>query len=220
VVLSAREKGSPQSAEALEELCRTYWYPLYAFARGQGHAPAEAEDLTQEFFARLLQKNYLDAVARERGRFRTFMLVAFKRFMAEQWRRRLAQKRCGAQPNIPFDTQMGETLFSQEPAPALPAEQLYEQRWALALLEKTMARLRAEFRLAGREAEFDRLKTYLTVADAGGVSGAGQDGALRVAVHRLRKRFRQVFREEISQTLAAPEDLDEEVRHLLAVLSS
>ncbi len=210
---------SPQSAAALEELCRAYWYPLYAYARWLGNSPPDAEDLTQEFFSRLLQKNYLAAVDQSRGRFRTFLLVVFKRFLAEQWHRGQAQKRGGAEAKVPFDTELAEHLYQSEPPASLPAERLYEQRWAVTLLEKTMARLRAEFQAAGKEAEFDRLKGYLTVGRVETSPATISDGALRVAIHRLRKRFRQIFREEIGQTVARPEDVDEEVKHLLDVLA-
>jgi RNA polymerase sigma factor (sigma-70 family) len=225
VVLSARDQSSPQSAEALEKLCRTYWYPLYAFARWQGRSPHDAEDLTQEFFARLLQKSYLEAVERERGRFRTFLLVAFKRFMAAEWDRTQAQKRGGGVQIVSFDTTLAEQLYQQEPAPRLPAERMYEQRWALTLLEQTMRRLRAEFAAAGKTEEFDRLKRFLAIGKAevpfaAVAAESGQsEGTLRVAVHRLRKRFRQVLREEIAHTVARAEDVEEELRHLVEVLN-
>jgi RNA polymerase sigma factor (sigma-70 family) len=225
VVLSARNAPSPQSDAALENLCRTYWYPLYAFARWRGHGAHDAEDLTQEFFSRLLQKRYLDSVQRERGRFRTFLLVAFKRFLANEWDRAQTQKRGGGCAAVPFDTDLAERLYKNEPSLTLPAEKRYEQRWVLALIEQTMARLRAEFEAAGKRNEFEKLKGYLAAekSEAPPPSLATDlgmnDGALRVAVHRLRKRFRQIFREEISNTVSSAEDVDEEVRHLLAVLS-
>jgi RNA polymerase sigma-70 factor (ECF subfamily) len=219
VVLSARDIASPQSAAALENLCGLYWYPLYAYARWLGNSPHDAEDLTQEFFARLLQKNYLGAVEQERGRFRTFLLMAFKRFLSEQWRRGLAQKRGGRETAVPFDTELAESLYQKESPAELSADKRYEQRWALTVLEKTMARLRGEFQAAGRTAEFDRLKGFLTVSGRE-ISPAGMtEGAVRVAAHRLRKRFRQILREEIAHTVARPEDIAEELRHLLDVLS-
>lgn len=225
VVLSARNAASPQSDVALEKLCRTYWYPLYAFARWRGQSAHDAEDLTQEFFSRLLQKRYLDSVERERGRFRTFLLVAFKRFMANEWDRAQTQKRGEGCSAVPFDTELAERLYKSEPSLTLPAEKRYEQRWALALIEQTMARLRAEFELAGKKNEFEKLKGFLAAGKTETPSASlatelgMNDGALRVAVHRLRKRFRQIFREEISQTVSSAEDVDEEVRHLLTVLS-
>ncbi len=219
VVLSARDHELPQSAVALEQLCVAYWYPLYAHARWLGNSPPDAEDLTQEFFARLLEKNYLDAVEQERGRFRTFLLVIFKRFIAEQWHRGQAQKRGSGKVAVPFDTELAERLYQNDSSATLPAEKLYEQRWALALLEKAMARLRAEFEASGKADEFERLKGCLTVNRREIPAGENADGAARVAAHRLRKRFRQVFREEIAHTVARPEDVDEELRHLLEALA-
>jgi RNA polymerase sigma factor (sigma-70 family) len=225
VVLSARRKDSPQSAAALEALCRTYWYPLYAYVRRQGHSPPDAQDLTQEFFARLLQKDYLKAAAREKGRFRTFLIVALKRFLANEWDRLRAQKRGGGQPLLSLDTELAEQRYRVEPAEGASADRIYERRWALTLLDRTMTRLREEFAAASRAGEFDRLKACLT-ADRGEISYAEiaaalgmSDGAARVAVHRLRKRFREVFREEIAHTVSTPEEIEEEVRYLIGVLA-
>jgi len=225
VVLSARNLSSPQSDASLEKLCRIYWYPLYAFARWQGHSPQDAEDLTQEFFLRLLQKHYLDSVERERGRFRTFLLVAFKRFLANEWDRGQARKRGGGAASIPIDTELAERLYNTETALQLPAERLYEQRWAMALIEQAMARLRAEFETAGKSEAFEHLKGFLaaTKAELPQAELAAKlgmtEGALRVEVHRLRKNFRRLFRDEVAQTVAEKEDIDEELRHLLAVLA-
>lgn len=224
VVLSARNSSSPQSNSCLEKLCSTYWYPLYAFARWRGHAPQDAEDLTQEFFLRLLQKRYLDSVERERGRFRTFLLVAFKRFLANEWDRGQTQKRGGGASPIPINTELAERLYHNEPPLTLPAENLYERRWALSMIQQAMARLRAEFEANGKLGDFEQLKGFLaagttpaSLSDLATKLGRNE-GALRVEVHRLRKRFRQLFREEVSQTVAAEEDVDEEIRHLLAAL--
>lgn len=223
VVLSARDVASPQSVSCLEKLCSTYWYPLYAFARWRGHAPADAEDLTQEFFLRLLQKRYLDSAERERGRFRTFLLVAFKRFLANEWDRGQTLKRGGGSSPVSIDTSLAERLYHNEPAPTLPAENLYERRWALSLMQRAMARLRAEFDTNGKSDDFERLKGFLAAGTTppptdSSANPARNEVALRVEVHRLRKRFRQLFREEVSQTVAAEEDVDEEIRHLLEVL--
>jgi RNA polymerase sigma-70 factor (ECF subfamily) len=224
VVLSARNSASPQSTASLEKLCVTYWYPLYAFARWRGYGPQDAEDLTQEFFLRLLQKNYLDSVERERGRFRIFLLVAFKRFLANEWDRGQTLKRGGGSSPIPIDTALAERLYRNEPPPALPAEALYERRWAVSMIQQAMARLRAEFEAGGKADEFERLKGFLAVGTASvplaeTASKLGRsEGTLRVEVHRLRKRFRQLFREEVSQTVAAEEDVEEEIRCLLAAL--
>lgn len=223
---SARDQHSPQSAEALEKLCRTYWYPLYAYVRRTGQSKENAEDLTQAFFARLLEKNFLNAEERESGRFRSFLLIALKRFLANEWDRVRAQKRGGGQPHVPLDTELAERKFSAETAAGeLSPDRLYERRWALTLIEQAMARLRAEFEPAGKTGEFEKLKSFLTadkreiphpaVAAELGMS----EGALRVAVHRLRKRYRELFREEIGHTLAEGEEIDTELRHLLTVLS-
>ena len=223
--MTARQKGSPQSLAALETLCRTYWYPLYAYVRRQGHSPPDAQDLTQEFFARLLQKHYLKAAAREKGRFRTFLIVALKRFLANEWDRVRAQKRGGGQPLLSLDTEFAEQRYRIEPAEATTAERLFERRWALTLLDHTMRRLREEFAAAGKVREFDRLKACLT-AERGEISYAElaaalvtSEGTARVAVHRLRKRFREVFRAEIAHTVSSPEEIEEEVRYLMSVLA-
>jgi RNA polymerase sigma factor (sigma-70 family) len=225
VVLSARRKDSPQSAAALETLCRTYWYPLYAYVRRQGHSPPDAQDLTQEFFARLLQKDYLKAAAREKGRFRTFLIVALKRFLANEWDRLRAQKRGGGQPLLSLDADLAEQRYRIEPAATATAERIFERRWALTLLDHTLQRLRDEFAAAGKADEFDRLKSCLT-AERGEISYAEiaaalslSEGAVRVAVHRLRKRFREVFREEIAHTVSSPEEIEGEVRYLMSVLA-
>ena len=225
VVLSARQKDSPETAAALETLCRTYWYPLYAYVRRQGHSPHDAQDLTQEFFARLLQKDYLKAAAREKGRFRTFLIVALKRFLANEWDRVRAQKRGGGQPLLSLDAEVAEERYRIEPVEGATADKVYERRWALTLLDRTMTRLREEFTGGGKAAEFERLKACLT-AERGEISYAeiaaalGQsEGTVRVAVHRLRKRFRAIFREEIAQTVSSAEDIEEEVRYLMGVLA-
>jgi RNA polymerase sigma-70 factor (ECF subfamily) len=225
VVLAAREPDSTASEQALENLCRAYWYPLYAYVRRQGHSPHDAQDLTQEFFARLLEGEYLKSVAREKGRFRTFLIVALKRFLANEWDRARAQKRGGGQAALTLDTADAETRYSVEPAARLDADRIYDRRWALTLLDRTLARLRAEFAEAGKAGEFDKLKVCLT-ADRGAIDyeslakELGQnEGAVRVAIHRLRKRFREVFRESIAHTVSTPEEVEEEVRHLLSALS-
>jgi RNA polymerase sigma-70 factor (ECF subfamily) len=225
VVLATREAGSPDAGAALESLCQAYWYPLYAYARRLGQSPHDAQDLTQEFFARLLEKRWLDSADREKGRFRTFLVTAFKRFLANEWDRARRQKRGGQAAHLPLDTAVAESRYATEPPAELPADRLYERRWALTLLEQTLVRLRAEFDAARRVREFEQLKRFLTadtstltyaeVARTLGVS----EGAARVAVHRLRRRFREVFREQVAHTVAAAEDVDVELRHLLTALA-
>ena len=225
LVLSARDKQSSQSAGALEKLCRAYWFPLYAYIRRSGQSKENAEDLTQAFFARLLEKNFLDSAKQERGRFRSFLLIALKRFLANEWDKAKAQKRGGFQTHISLDTDLAERKFQTEFAAEISPDLAYERRWALTLLEQTMSRLRSEFQRDGKIAEFEKLKIFLA-ADKKEIPYARvaaemklSEAALRVAVHRLRKRYRELFREEIANTLAEGESVDEELRHLLEILS-
>jgi DNA-directed RNA polymerase specialized sigma24 family protein len=225
LVLSARDRQSPQSAAALEKLCRVYWYPLYAFIRHTGQSKENAEDLTQAFFARLLSSQFLDSAEKERGRFRSFLLVALKRFMANEWERSHAQKRGGFQTVISLDTDLAERKIQFEAAASeAPPDHAFERRWVIALLEQTMSRLRSEFDRAGKMAEFEKLKIFLTAerseipyATAARELGM-EEGALRVAVHRLRRRYRELFREEVAHTLAEGESVEEELKCLMTVL--
>lgn len=223
VVLAAQEKSSPEAAAALETICRAYWYPLYAYARGTGRSPQDAEDLTQEFFRRLLARDWLRVVEPEKGRFRAFLLVAMKRFLANEWRRELAQKRGAGDRPLPLDTTVAEGRFAAEPP--LSPDELYERRWALTLLEEALGQLSREFTQAAREREFELLKPWLGAARGEipyaelAVQLATNEGAARVAVHRLRKRFREIFRQTIAQTVAHADEVETEVRHLLGVLS-
>jgi RNA polymerase sigma factor (sigma-70 family) len=225
VVLTANRSDTTRAQVALAHLCETYWYPLYAFVRRQGHSPHDAQDLTQEFFARLLAKGYLQAAAREKGRFRTFLLVVLKRFLANEWDHLRARKRGGGQIHVPLDTDLAERRYQAEPEASIPADKVYERRWALTLLEQTMSRLRQEFLDADKRDAFEHLKVCLA-ADRGAIdygdiaSKTGMNkGAVRVAVHRLRRRFREVFREEIAHTVSGPDEIEAEVHHLLAALS-
>lgn len=225
VVLAAVGESSPESAQALEALCRNYWYPLYDYIRRSGHSSHDAEDLTQEFFCRLLEKRWLQAADPGKGRLRTFLIVALKHFMAKEWRRVSAERRGGGQAHVPMDTVFAESRFAAAAASSLPAEDAFDQQWALTLLELTVNRLQGEFVAAGKPDDFTILKATLMAAhgaiDYAGVAanlGVSQ-GAARVAVHRLRKRFREIFREEISQTLAEGADLEDEVRYLAAALA-
>ena len=225
VVLAAKDKNSPQSQEALETLCRTYWYPLYVFARRQGHQPPDAQDLTQEFFVRLLQKDYLDAVERERGRFRTFLIMAFKRFLANEWDRNRAQKRGGGQTPMPLDPELAENRYQAEASIEMAADSAFDRHWAVTLLDQALARVRDEYERQGKRAEFEILRRFLTVGKDPMTYGTAaiqlglSEAAVKMAVHRLRRRYRAMFREAIAQTVAAPADVEEEMRHLLHVLS-
>ena len=223
LVLHARgdSSGAPT---ALAQLCESYWYPLYAFVRRQGHGPHDAQDLTQEFFARLLEKGWLNAVERERGRFRSFLLAAMKHFLANEWDRVHAQKRGGMTTLFRLDDDSAEARYRHEPAnPNATAEQLYDRRWALTLLDQVLAGLREEMTAAGKLPHFDALKfcltgekcAYVTVGATLGMS----EGAVKVAVHRLRERYRDLIRATIAETVSTPEEVEDELRHLLAALS-
>jgi len=224
VVLAARQRSSPESAAALDAICQTYWYPLYAYVRRCGQSPHDAQDLTQEFFHRLLEKRWLDAADREKGKLRSFLIVALKKFMSNEWDRASAQRRGGGRTHAPIDTAFAESRFATD-TQALAPDETFDRQWALTLIGLTTARLRAEFTTAGKPGDYDTLKNCL-LADRGAIdyaAVAGQlgvnEGAARVAVHRLRKRFREIYREEIAQTLAEGADLDAELRHLAAALA-
>ncbi|MCU0784974.1 MAG: sigma-70 family RNA polymerase sigma factor [Verrucomicrobia bacterium] len=225
VVLAAKDKACPDSAAALETLCRTYWYPLYAFVRRCGSSPQDAQDSTQEFFRLLLEKRWLDQADREKGRLRTFLITALKHFMAKEWRRQSAQKRGGGQDCIPMDTEFAESRYAADPVASSAADEVFDRQWALTLLELAMARLEGEFANAGRAGDFTVLKEFLALSH-GTIdyrSAAARlhisEGNARVAVHRLRKRFRELYREAISQTLPDDADLDAELRHLANALA-
>jgi len=244
------DAAESRAAEALAELCRIYWYPLYAYVRRRGCEAHDAEDLTQEFFLRLLSKNDLAAVDRAKGKFRSFLLAAMKHFLANQWDRACAQKRGGkkgtnpdppsadalrdspkdtlhqgSQPLFSLDALAAETRYRLEPVCDVTPEKLFERQWALAVLEQVLARLEAEcVALDGGSARFAVLKQYLT---GGGSSGGYAEsaaalglsvGAVKTAVHRLRRRYRLLLREEIAQTVADPEAVDDEIRYLLSCL--
>jgi DNA-directed RNA polymerase specialized sigma24 family protein len=223
VVLAAQDKSSPDSAAALEALCRAYWYPLYAYVRGSGRSPHDAQDLTQEFFARLLAQDWLRVVLPEKGRFRTFLVVALKRFLTNEWLHASRQKRGGGATPLSLDAVEAEHRFAGEPA--LAPDELYERRWAMTLLDQTLEQLNLEFAHAGKAGEFEALKGWLTagrgeipydtVAGALGVT----TGAARVSVHRMRRRFRILFRENVAQTVAGSEDVDVEMRQIVSILS-
>jgi RNA polymerase sigma factor (sigma-70 family) len=225
VVLAAGRKADPQSDRALEELCRTYWFPLYAYVRRRGQSKEDAEDLTQAFFARFLEKNNLAGLSAERGRFRAFLLAALKHFLANEWDKSRRQKRGGGVTLLSLDWQTADTQFqiaaTAEPSP----DKAFDREWAVALLAKVIERLRAECEVDGRGKQFAELKIFLTVgkgelSHAAAAKALGMDeGAVRVAVHRLRKRYRQLLRDEIAQTLADSADVDEEMRALFAAFS-
>jgi len=221
VVLDAGRNETTRGHNALATLCETYWYPLYAYVRRQGYSPADAEDLTQGFFARLLESESLANVSPEKGKFRTFLLVALKRFLANEWHRANSQKRGGGSFRVPLQGHTAETRYIAEPVERLTAEKLYERRWALTLLDCVLARLGEEFQAVGKKEHFKKLKPYLMAekgaipyAEASAVLGMNE-GAIKVAVHRLRRRFREIFREEVAHTVMKPEEIDDEIRYLL-----
>jgi len=225
VVLAAAEGDSPRARVALEALCHAYWYPLYAFVRRTGESPHDAEDSVQGFFAVCIDRNYLATAQKEKGRFRSFLLLALKRFLAKERDKSRARKRGGGQKPIALDGLTAEQRYALEPAEHLSADRLFERRWALTLLEQVLSRLRDEQAAAGRLGAFEQLKEFLLAGGRGtpyqevaarlGLS----EGAVKVAVHRLRQRYRALLEEEIGNTVTSPQEVEEERRYLLAVLS-
>jgi RNA polymerase sigma factor (sigma-70 family) len=223
VVLEAQGQ-SPAAQEALEKLCRTYWRPVYSFVRRQGAGPEEAEDLTQGFFALLLERRDLDAVRKEKGRLRSYLLTAVKHFLASEQRRAMTAKRGKGQRPLPLEELTAAERNDIEPADRLSADRLYERRWALTLMEQVLRRLKDEYRTAGNAALFDSLKQLLP--DEPGAPSREEtaarlgmtDNALRQAFHRFRHRYQFLLREEISHTVAVASDVEDELRHLISVL--
>ena len=225
VVLAAQDGGSEQAEAALARLCECYWYPLYAFVRRRGFNPHDSEDLTQEFFYRLLDRNYLKAVDYRKGRFRTFLLVAVERFLANEWRRLRTQKRGGLITFISMDQQAAEHRYASEPISGLSPEEAYEQNCALALLDKALQRLRSEFKAEGKTEKFELLKPFLT-SDGTRSSYAemarqmhSSEAALKMAVSRMRARYGELVREEVAGTVSADGEVDDEIHALLSALS-
>jgi len=226
VVLAAGRSDSTRARHALEKLCQTYWYPLYAFVRRLGHRPHDAEDLVQAFFAQCLEKKYFGAADQAKGRFRSFLLIALKRFLANEWDKARTRKRGGGAAPISLDALTAEQRYAVEPFEHLSADRLFERRWALTLLDQVLARLREEQHAAGRGTAFDLLKDSLTAGGPGtpyaelatrlGLS----EGAVKVAVHRLRQRYRELLEAEIAHTVTSPEEVAAERRYLLSVLSN
>ncbi len=224
VVLAAGQNTSTEANQALEMLCRTYWYPLYAYVRRKGYDAHVAQDLTQEFFARLLARNYLSVADRNRGKFRSFLLGCLEHFLAREWTRAHAQKRGGGQPLFSLDQIDAENRYLLEPAHDLTAERIFDRRWATTLLNQAMARLREECLASQKGDLFERTQNYLS-GERGEFSYADvaaalktSEGAIKAAVHRLRQRYGELVRAEIAQTVASPEEADEELHYLFAVL--
>lgn len=234
VVLAAgRASDTSRARDALARLCQTYWNPLYAYARRLGHSPHDAQDLTQEFFARLLAKNFLAGADESRGRFRSYLLASYKHFLANEWDKARAQKRGGGQVPIPIDVASAETAYqpggfpinSVEPADPATADKAFERRWALTLLDQVLRRLRSEYESSGRTQLFDQLKPTLTEASRSvkyaeiAVCLGTTEGAVKVAVHRLRQQYRELLRAEIAETVSGPEEVEDELRNLFQALA-
>ncbi len=224
LVVSAGRQSSPHSQQALAALCSTYWYPLYAYVRRRVADVNEAQDLTQAFFAELLEKNYVGAATPERGKFRAFLLTAFKHFLAKHWEKAKAQKRGGGRAPIPLDFSAADSTLRIEPAAGLTPEQWYDQQWAIALLGLIMNRLRSEFEARGKLPLFEELKGFIVGDHAGATYATAAaklqmtEAAAKQAGSRLRRRYRELLREEIAQTVSSPAEVDEEIRNLFATL--
>jgi len=226
VVLEAGKTDYGRAARALEELCVRYWYPVYAFIRRRGSDPHEAKDLTQAFFTHLLKNETLKKVDRQKGKFRSFLLTAATNFLTNEWDKRQSLKRGGQHQVISLDDTAAEELYRQEPAAALTPENLYDRRWAFTLLNEVLARLKEEYVAANKEELFAKLQPGLVDEVSPGLYAAWaaalnmSEGAVRVAVHRLRRRFGELLRGEIADTVPSPAEVDEEIRHLFAAIAS
>ncbi len=225
VVLAAGQQQSAQAAEALEELCRTYWYPLYVYVRQSGYSPEDAQDLTQAFFVHLLHKDFLRGVGPEKGRFRSFLQACLKHFLVNEWEKARTAKRGGASPGLRLDWEQAEERYQLEAAVDANPESLYERRWALDLLDHVLDQLRDEAVASGKAALFDQLESCLlceqpteSYAQLGTRLGLSE-AAVKVVIHRLRQRYRELLREQIAHTVTRPEEIDEEMRYLFEVVS-
>src|SRR5438270_9058099 len=225
VVLTA-QGHSAAADEALEKLCRTYWWPLYGFVRRNGYGAEDAQDLTQGFFAVLLERRDLDVVRREKGRLRSYLLVSLKNFLAKATRRELTMKRGEGRALVPLDELLARERADLEPADTLTPDRIYERRWALTLLEHVLTRLESEYRTAGNAKLFDHLKELLSdepdrksQADIAAELGMTEN-AVKQAFHRLRQRYRELLCDEIAQTVAVPGDVEDELRHFISVLQT
>ncbi len=226
LVAEAGGAASPAGRDALCALCELYWYPLYAFVRRKGYQPAEAQDLTQAFFAELLEKDRLQMADQSRGKFRSFLAGSMTNFLANQRRAVAARKRGGDRKILSIDFDDGETRYQREPVDAATPERIFARRWTMTLLDRALSRLRGEYESSGKPDLFEQLKLHL----GGDSSAVAYDeiaaqlgmtpGAVKAAAHRLRKRCRHLLREEIAQTVADPADIDEELRELFSVLQS
>lgn len=224
-VISAGRHPDTQGVDALASLCERYWQPIYAYVRRSGYSSDDAQDLTQEFFARVLEKNYIERADRSKGRFRSFLLSSLQYFLCDEGDRRGALKRGGGRPSLPFELRDGEDCYGQEPWHDETPQRIFERRWALALLDRVLDRLRNDAIRQARGEHFDRLKGFLL--EAGDVPYAAvaaelgvSEGSLKVAIHRLRRKYRDFFRDEIAATVASPGEVQGEIQYLLNALHS
>lgn len=223
-VVLAAQGSSPAAEEALEKLCRTYWRPIYSFVRREGRTVEDAQDVTQGFFARLLERRDFDAVRREKGRLRSYLLVSLKHFLSKERQRAMALKRGEGRPLVSLDEILTRERNDPEPADALTADKIYERRWALTVLERVLDQLGEEYSAAGNAGLFERFKELLAdescqVSQAQIALDMGMnENAVKQAYHRFRRRYRDLLRNEIAQTVAAPGDVEDELRHLITVL--
>ena len=224
MVLAARGPLSQEQSEALEALCRAYWYPLYAYIRRAGHGPEDAKDLTQSFLSHFLEKGALSLADRERGRFRTFLLTALKHYLVDENRRRTALKRGGGRPLEPLENEDGEERYKFEPTDLASPDVLFDRGWARAVLEQALCRLREEYACSKHGPGFEALKDYvwgersgLSCAELGREIGLSEEAAKK-AVQRMRHRFAQLLRKQIAETVSTPAELEDELRHLSSLL--
>ncbi len=225
VVLAAGQQDTSQASAALEQLCRNYWYPIYAYVRRRGYSVEDAEDLTQAFFEHLVHKDLLNSVAPEQGRFRSFLLVCLKHFLVDEWRKAHRLIRGGSRPPLAFQSQAAEDCYRLEPMDVMDAESLYERRWAITVLQRVLDRLREQWIAAGKQRLFEELADCLlgekcaeTHAQRAMELGL-TEGAVKMDIVRMREQYRELVREEIAHTVADPREIDDEMRHLFAVIS-
>lgn len=224
VIVAAGDTRNPVAQEALARLCKTYWYPVYAYVRRCGYSPHDAQDLTQEFFAKLLRSHYFSVADRKKGKFRSFLISSLKHFLSHEWDKAKAQKRGGSATIISIDEEEGENRYKLEPQDNVTADILYDRRWALTLLEQVLTRLKKEYEESGKSKLFkeiepaltgtEKLAAYNEIGKKLGMS----EGAVKVAVHRLRQRYGELLREEIANTVSTPEEVEEELRNLFEAL--
>jgi RNA polymerase sigma-70 factor (ECF subfamily) len=226
VVLAAGRSDTTRSRDALARLCQTYWYPLYAYVRRRGYSAHDAQDLTQEFFARLLEKHTFAAADPNRGRFRSFILTAMNNFLVQEWEKSRAKKRGGGNELFSLDLAQAENRYDLEPSSSDTPDKDFDKKWAVALLDSVMAQLEAKFTSDGKTELFTALKQTLTgsresqpYAELSQKLGMSE-AAIKVTVHRLRKRYRELLQSEIANTVSSPEEIKEEMRHLFAALSA